>query len=204
MTYSKTKIPVLDCRTWYNKAAKIYKQFHEGLASYDKWLFQRFLPRDIKDATILDIWSGDARLYSFFSSKNIKKYIGFDCAELLLKRAPSRVERVVWDIEQTRPFADESIDIGLCFFVLTHLRDLEHFFQEAKRVIKPGGTLIILHNFQRREYVYELPNDTFKIEDHHWKPTDIEKIAYKAWFDWDSIVLEEKNTSIWVLYNLKP
>ncbi len=203
MTYSKTKIPVLDPKTWYNKAAKIYKQFHEGLASYDKWLFQRFLPRDIADSTVLDIWSGDARLYSFFSSKHIKKYIWFDTAELLLKRAPSRVERVVWDIEENRPFDDESIDIWLCFFVLTHLRDLQHFFQEAKRVLKPGWSLIILHNFQRREYVYEMPNDTFKIEDHHWKPTEIETIAYKAWFDIDAVMLEEKETNIWILYNMK-
>ncbi len=203
MSYKKTKIPVVDSKTGYNKAAKIYKQFHDGLASYDKWLFQRFLPRDLTNKTILDIWSGDARLYSYFSNKGIEKYIGFDCADMLLKRAPSRVEKIVGDIEETRPFDDASIDIWLCFFVLVHIRDLHHFFQEAKRVIKPWWSIIILHNFQRRAYIYELPNDTFKIEDHHWKPSDVETIAYKAWFEVEQILLEEKMTSIWILYHLK-
>jgi ubiquinone/menaquinone biosynthesis C-methylase UbiE len=116
-------------------------------------------------------------LYGYFADKRIEKYIGFDCAELLLKRAPARVERVVGDIEDVRPFEDSSIDVALAFFVLVHIRDMEHFLAECKRVLKSSGNLIILHNFQRREYVYDLPNDMFKIQDYHWKPEDIEEIA---------------------------
>lgn len=203
MSYNKTKIPVLDPQTGYNKAAKIYKNFHKGLYSYDKWLFQRFLPRSLADKTILDIWSGDARMHSYFADKKIAKYIGFDVAELLLKRAPSRVEKVVWDIEEPRPFEDESIDVALAFFVIVHIRDLEHFLEETKRVLKEGGNLIILHNFQRREYVYELPNDTFKIQDFHWKLEDIKETAQEAGFTVEQILLEEKGAEIGMLFNLK-
>lgn len=32
----------------YNKAAAAYGAFHKELASYDKGLFQRFLPREVK------------------------------------------------------------------------------------------------------------------------------------------------------------
>ncbi len=204
MSYNKTKIPVLDVKTGYNKAAKLYKSFHAGLASYDKWLYQRFLPRSLTGKTILDIGSGDARLHKYFSDKWIEKYIWFDCAELLLKRAPSRVEQVVWDIEEVRPFEDQSIDIALWFFVIVHLRDLQHFMEEAKRVLKPTGNLIILHNFQRREYLYELTTETFKIQDHHWKPSDIEEYAQDAWFSVEQILLQEKWADIGILYNLKP
>jgi ubiquinone/menaquinone biosynthesis C-methylase UbiE len=116
-------------------------------------------------------------MHSYFADKGIAKYIGFDCAELLLKRAPSRVEKVVGDIEDARPFEDASIDVALAFFVLVHIRDLNHFLEEVKRVLKPGGNLIMLHNFQRREYVYELPNETFKIQDYHWKPSEIQDTA---------------------------
>ncbi len=203
MWYNKHKIPVLDPETGYNKAAKIYKTFHKWLASYDKWLYQRFLPRSLKDKTILDIGSGDARMHSYFADKGITKYIGFDVAELLLKRAPSRVERVLWDIEESRPFEDESIDVALAFFVIIHIRDLEHFLLETKRVLKEGWNLIILHNFQRREYVYELPNDTFKIQDFHWKPEDIKETAQELWFTVEEILLQEKWADIWMLFNLK-
>lgn len=203
MSYNKSKIEILDPQTGYNKAAKIYKQFHAWLASYDKWLYQRFLPRDISGKTILDIWSGDARLYSYFADKRIAKYIWFDCAELLLKRAPGRVEKVVWDIESIRPFEDASIDVWLAFFILVHIRDIEHFLSEAKRVLKPWGNLIILHNFQRREYIYKLPNDTFKIQDYHWKPEDIKDTAEDMWYSVEQILLQEKWADIWTLFNLK-
>jgi len=76
-------------------------------------------------------------MHSYFADKGITKYIGFDCAELLLKRAPSRVEKVVGDIEDARPFEDASIDVALAFFVLIHIRDLHHFLEETKRVLKP-------------------------------------------------------------------
>jgi ubiquinone/menaquinone biosynthesis C-methylase UbiE len=202
MWYNKSKIAVLDPQTGYNKAAKIYKTFHKGLASYDKGLFQRFLPRSVRDKVILDIWSGDARMHSYFADKGIAKYIWFDCAELLLKRAPSRVEKVSGDIEDVRPFEDASIDIALAFFVLIHIRDLNHFLEEAKRVLKPGGNLIMLHNFQRREYVYELPNETFKIQDYHWKPSEVQETAEEIWFTVEQILLEEKGADIGILYNM--
>lgn len=203
MSYKKSKIAVVDVKSGYNKVAKIYKNFHNGLASYDKWLYQRFLPRELSGKMILDIGSWDARLYSYFADKGIGRYIWFDTADQLLKRAPSRVERVVGDIEETRPFEDASIDVGLCFFVLVHIRDIQNFFQEAKRVIKPWWSLIILHNFQRRSYTYDLPDDTFKIQDYHRKSIDIELAAHNHGFTIDSIALTEKSTNIWVLYNMK-
>lgn len=120
-------------------------------------------------------------MFSYFADKQITKYIGFDCADLLLKRAPSRVEKIVGDIEEIRPFPDASIDIGLCFFVLVHIRDIEHFFSEAKRVIAPGGDLVVMHNWQRRSYIYELPHEaTFKIQDYHWNATDVQRAAENA------------------------
>lgn len=203
MSYKKTKIAVVDSKTWYNKAAKIYKTFHEGLASYDKWLFQRFLPRELQGKTILDVWSGDARLYSYFADKWIARYIGFDIADQLLKRAPSRVEKVVGDIEEERPFPNKSVDIILCFFVLLHIRDIKHLFEEAHRVLTDSGTMVVLHNAQRRSFIYNLPSDTFKIEDYHRRDTDIEETATSADFSIDSINLEEDSTHIATLFNLK-
>jgi ubiquinone/menaquinone biosynthesis C-methylase UbiE len=77
-------------------------------------------------------------MFSYFADKQIGTYIGFDCAASLLKRSPSRVQQVVGNIEEVWPFPDESVDIGLCFFVIVHIRDLHHLLSEARRVIKPG------------------------------------------------------------------
>jgi|GEM_PF-6289734 len=36
MSYRKTKIAVVSSKEGYNDAAKLYKDFHKELASYDK------------------------------------------------------------------------------------------------------------------------------------------------------------------------
>lgn len=156
MSYRKTKIPVVSSREGYNDAAVLYKSFHKELESYDKGLFQRFLPRDMSGKAVLDIGAGDARLFRYFQDRQVR-YVGMDVAEKLLKRAPSRVEKVVADIDSERPFAEGEFDVALCFFVLLHIQDLLHFFREAYRVLQNGGKLIILQNYQRRSYEFELP-----------------------------------------------
>jgi hypothetical protein len=80
---------------------------------------------------------------------------------------------------------------------------MHHFLSEAKRVLNTWGNLIILHNFQRREYIYEMPNDTFKIQDYHWKCEEIEETAHEIWFVVEKILLQEKWADIWMLYNCK-
>jgi ubiquinone/menaquinone biosynthesis C-methylase UbiE len=84
-----------------------------------------------------------------------------------------------------------------------HLQDLHHFFHEARRVIKPGGSLIILHNLQRRSYIYDLPGEpAFKVEDYHRNVRDIEEAASAANRSIDAINLEEKGSAIGSLYHL--
>jgi SAM-dependent methyltransferase len=41
------------------------------------------------------------------------------------------------------PLVDESIDICVADFVLEHVRDVEQFFSECERVLKPGGYLFL-------------------------------------------------------------
>lgn len=143
-------------------------------------------------------------MFSYFADKQIASYIGFDCADKLLKRSPSRVQQVVGDIEEKRPFEDASVDIALCFFVLVHIRDLHHFLEEAKRVLKHDGDLIIMHNRQRRSYIYELPGEpSYKIEDYHWNPQDIQQAATATGWSVESVVLEEKGTVIGHLFHMK-
>ncbi len=96
-----------------------------------------------------------------------------DIAEKLLKRAPGRVEKVVADIEETWPFEDATFDIALCFFTILHISDLQHLFDEAYRVMKPGAKLVILQNYQRRSYEYSINGKNFKIRDRSHSHHDI-------------------------------
>lgn len=199
MNYRKTKVGVLDSKEWYNKAAKLYSSFHKELASYDKWLFKRFLPRDLNGKSVLDVGAGDARVYSYFHDHHAR-YVAMDIAEKLLKRAPGRVERVVADIEEERPFADEEFQVVLCFFVLLHISDLSHFFAEAYRVLSAWGKLIVLQNYQRRSYEYNIDGEQFKIQDWNHSHADIVDAAHGAFFAEEHIELVEKGVAIGMIY----
>jgi SAM-dependent methyltransferase len=49
----------------------------------------------------------------------------------------------VIDDEQRWPLEDGSIDVALTDWVLEHIEDVDSFFREAARVIKPNGSLCI-------------------------------------------------------------
>lgn len=157
------------------------------------------MPRTLTGKAVLDIGAGDARLYRHFQDKEVR-YVAMDVAEKLLKKGPSRIEKIVADIEEVWPFDAKEFDIALCFFVLLHVSDLGHFFEEAYRVLKNGGKLIVLQNYQRRSYEYNINGKNFKIKDRNHTHADIIECAEDAFFSVEQIELIEKETPIGMLY----
>jgi malonyl-CoA O-methyltransferase len=50
---------------------------------------------------------------------------------------------IVHDLHTALPFADDSFDLVVSGLVLEHLRELDGFFREARRVLKPNGRAVI-------------------------------------------------------------
>lgn len=59
------------------------------------------------------------------------------------KLAGRAVRWVSHDLHQPLPFANQSFDLVLSALVLEHLRDLPAFFEEAQRVLRPGGRAVV-------------------------------------------------------------
>jgi SAM-dependent methyltransferase len=100
--------------------------------------FVRALP-DAHD--VLDLGCGDGRL-----TKEIKgaRVVGADVSELALSRARGRlpdVEFVRLVPDEPLPFLDGSFDLVVCVETIEHVRDVQLFLSEARRVLRPGGTL---------------------------------------------------------------
>ncbi len=58
------------------------------------------------------------------------------------------------------PLADRELDAALCGMVLHHLADRRPFLAEARRVLRPGGTLCVLELFpHREEWLHEAQGD---------------------------------------------
>jgi len=102
--------------------------------------FVRSLP-DAQDA--LDLGCGDGRL-----TKELKagRVVGADVSELALSRARGRLpdmEFVQLVPDEPLPFLDGAFDLVACVETIEHVRDVQLFLSEARRVLRPGGTVAI-------------------------------------------------------------
>jgi ubiquinone/menaquinone biosynthesis C-methylase UbiE len=75
-------------------------------------------------------------MYEQLKKINPDDYVACDCAKELLSKHPGRIKKVVCNLEKDWPFEDESFDLLSAFFLLEHIEDIEHFFNEAYRILK--------------------------------------------------------------------
>lgn len=74
----------------------------------------------------------------------IDRLVGVDVDERAGRENRYVDEFVLADLDQPLPFPDDSFDLVYANFVVEHLEDPEHTFAEWRRVLRPGGQLVLL------------------------------------------------------------
>jgi ubiquinone/menaquinone biosynthesis C-methylase UbiE len=81
-----------------------------------------------------------------YLAKRAKSVVAGDFSEPILEIARrhygSRYEFKQFDAQQM-PFGDATFDVAIIFEALYYLPDVEGFFRECRRVLRPGGLLLI-------------------------------------------------------------
>ena len=123
--------------------AKNYKHpdHRSGEESYNlqlvKWLIARgYLPRD-KNAKILDIGSGKGHFY--FALKDLG-YKNLEAIDLF----PQFDECKKGDIVKGLKVKTGSFDVVISRDLAEHISDHDEFFSEQNRILKEGGTIIVM------------------------------------------------------------
>jgi demethylmenaquinone methyltransferase/2-methoxy-6-polyprenyl-1,4-benzoquinol methylase len=70
--------------------------------------------------------------------------IGVDPSPAMIAASPLHGVKLVRGIGEALPFPDRTFDFLSLGFALRHLDDLEAVFREFRRVLKPGGRLLLL------------------------------------------------------------
>jgi len=91
----------------------------------------------------LDLGCGDGRLTALLRASTIT---AADASQVALRRAAARlpdaeVTSVVPD--EPLPFVDGEFELVLCAETIEHVRDVQLFLSEVRRVLRPGGGLAL-------------------------------------------------------------
>lgn len=108
-------------------------------------------PRQLEDfvrslgpaESALDLGCGDGRLTERVAAGDLT---GADVSAVALERARTRLEDVrLVELEPDAPlpFEDGEFDLVLCAETIEHVRDVQLFLSEIRRVLRPGGTLAL-------------------------------------------------------------
>jgi ubiquinone/menaquinone biosynthesis C-methylase UbiE len=98
---------------------------------------------------LIDVGCGSGRLAKPLSTYLTGKYLGIDVVPELVEYARRLVARPDWRFEHARGLAipenDQQADMVCFISVLTHLLHEESFvyLRDAKRVLKPGGKIVL-------------------------------------------------------------
>ncbi len=191
------KIKVLNSEEGYNLAARRYDEMEGYLNSFEKEnLF--YLLKDVRDKKVLDIGAGTGRV-SVMLKRNGAKVTALDLSESMLsilKKKEPAIEIVIGDAESL-PFGDETFDVIVAAFVVVHLSEPRRFFEEAYRVLKDGGQLLITNINQKEPPEVKTDQGKIKIESYYHRPEEIkEKLEELAFSIKEEIIVKEKD--VWI------
>jgi SAM-dependent methyltransferase len=91
----------------------------------------------------LDLGCGDGRLSAELDAGEL---VAADVSAVALERARSRLpdaELVHLEHDEPLPLTDNDFDLVLCTETIEHVRDVQLFLSEARRVLRPGGELAL-------------------------------------------------------------
>ncbi len=142
----------------YGLWSEVYDEQPNPMLSLEERVLTALLPR-IEGKDILDLGCGTGRWLAALSRKSPATVCGIDISAEMLERAALKlglsaphlraVRRCGPEIDlfqgdcSSAPFPDQSADLILSSFVLSHLPDPRQFVTQISRLLRPGGTALI-------------------------------------------------------------
>jgi ubiquinone/menaquinone biosynthesis C-methylase UbiE len=138
--------PVASVRHGYDRWAAIYESDANPLPPLETPVVRAAIG-DVRGQSVLDLGCGTGRhttwLVDAGASVTAVDFSEGMLAEARRKPGMESVRFIVHDLHQPLPLSSNSFDLVLSSLVLEHLRDLENFYAEVARVLKPRGKAVV-------------------------------------------------------------
>ena len=127
-----------------------------GISLYDRYLskFGGFyvpyniaylLVKNLNHPTVLDLGCASGRFVRALKELEVESY-GVDVSSYALSKSDKKTRKYLSNIDidtEELPFPKDYFDMAVAIDVLEHLVNIKHVLDEIKRVLKPGGLLLV-------------------------------------------------------------
>jgi malonyl-CoA O-methyltransferase len=133
-------------RRAYDRWAAVYEHDGNPLLGLEEPIV-RLAVGDVHGLEVLDLGCGTGRHALWLAARGAT-VTGVDfsremLAEACRKPGAQAVQFIVHDVRDRLPFADDRFDLVVSGLVLEHVDNLDSFFSEARRVLKPAGRAVV-------------------------------------------------------------
>lgn len=137
--------PLANVRPGYDRWAAVYDHDANPLLALEEPVVRRAIG-DAAGLDVLDLGCGTGR-HGLALAAAGARVTAADFSEGMLAEARGKpggeaIRFLVHDLHEPLPFGAE-FDVVVSGLVLEHIRDLEPFFAEARRVLRPGGRAVV-------------------------------------------------------------
>lgn len=193
----KRKVKVFDSKEGYDLAANYYDEKEKYLDSFEQ---NKLLPLlgDMAGRKILDIGAGTGRL-SVYLAKRGADVTAFDISEKMLeivRRKNKKINTKVGNAENLE-FADNTFDIVVAAFLIVHLKDPTHFFDEVYRILKDDGIFVVTNINQKDAPLVKTGKEDIIIESFYHRPKKIKEILESLAFKVEQEIFVRKGEN-WI------
>ena len=179
-----SKIKIYNSADGYDLAAADYDKKEKYLNSFEQ---NKILPLlgEVKNKEILEVGVGTGRLAIRLANLGAKITAVDVSPQMLavLKSKNDKVKIVMGDAENL-PFSNDVFDLVIATFLIVNLKNPKIFFDEAYRVLKDGGQLVVTNINQKEAPAVKTRNGIIKIESYYHRPAkvieDLESLAFKV------------------------
>ena len=131
--------------------------YDAAMRPLDRWFLARLRRRAIdllpKNARLLEVGAGTGINFSFYSSEQTGVAAEPSGAMLQIARGKSRPAGIslIRSCAEQLPFERDSFDTALATLVLCSVESPQNALSELRRVVKPGGTVVLLEHVRPSE-----------------------------------------------------